>query len=81
MLPRILRLPEVEQVTGLSTATIYRQIADGDFPKQVPIGANSSGWLETEIAAWQSKRIALRDTDAKKRSKVARQRREQRLAA
>lgn len=61
---RILRMPHVEERTGLSGKRIYALIAQGDFPRQIPLGANSSGWLEHEIDAWIEARIALRDTHA-----------------
>lgn len=38
--------------TGLSKSTIYRKVADGTFPKPVPLGANSSGWYESEFDHW-----------------------------
>ena len=40
---KILRRPEVEKRVQLSTATIYRMIAEGKFPKQIHIGARS--WM------------------------------------
>jgi prophage regulatory protein len=58
---RFLRRREVERVTGLTRATIYRQIAAGAFPKPIKIGKKASGWLEAEIADWQKRRIAERD--------------------
>jgi prophage regulatory protein len=64
-LDRFLRRPEVESVTGLGRSTIYDKMAAGEFPKPVPISGGVSGgavgWLESEIAAWQEKRIAVRD--------------------
>jgi prophage regulatory protein len=58
---RILRLAEVRLRTGLSTSSIYNRARDGSFPKQIPLGANSIGWLESEITAWLAARIAERD--------------------
>lgn len=49
---RIVRMAEVRQRTGLHPATIYRRIAAGLFPRQIPLGANSSGWHESDIDAW-----------------------------
>lgn len=60
-LPAILRLPEVRQITGLSTSDIYRRIAAGTFPRQVKLGARSAGWIEGEVRGWVSARIAERD--------------------
>jgi prophage regulatory protein len=59
-LERFLRRPEVERVTGLGRSTIYDKMAAGEFPKSVPLCGGSVGWLESEIAAWQAARIAMR---------------------
>jgi len=57
----ILRLPEVIKVTGLSRSGIYQLIASQQFPKQIKLGARASGWIESEILEWISKKIADRD--------------------
>jgi prophage regulatory protein len=61
-LDRFLRRPEVERVTGLGRSTIYDKMASGEFPKPVPLSGGAVGWLESEIAAWQEKLIAARDS-------------------
>jgi len=38
---RIMRLPEVKTITGLSRSTIYFRIAAGTFPKQVSLGGRA----------------------------------------
>ena len=37
--PRLIRMPEVSSMTGLSKTSIYRRIAGGDFPQQIPLGS------------------------------------------
>jgi prophage regulatory protein len=59
---KILRLPEVRARTGLSTSTIYAKIAEGTFPKQVPLGPHSVGFVESEIDDFNAACIAERDT-------------------
>ena len=50
---RIVRLKEVQRMTGLSRSTIYAQIARGDFPKQIKLtGGRSVGWHERAIIEW-----------------------------
>lgn len=49
---KMLRLPEVVEVTGLSRPTIYRLEAKGEFPKRRRLGVNSVGWVEDEVTAW-----------------------------
>lgn len=61
---KILRLPEVIETVGLSKATIYNFMREGTFPKSIHLGANSRGWLLTEIIDWLNDRIAQRDGEA-----------------
>jgi prophage regulatory protein len=58
---KILRLPQVRERTGLSTSTIYALIAEGSFPKQVPLGKHSVGFVESEIDDFITARVAKRD--------------------
>lgn len=55
---RILRLPEVQKVTGLSRSSIYRQVAAEQFPAPVRLSSNSIGWRDTDIDDWISARPA-----------------------
>lgn len=58
---KILRRDQVEQVTGLPRSSIYERMAAGTFPRPIPLGGRSVGWLEAEIIEWQKARIAERD--------------------
>ncbi len=49
---KILRLPKVKDMTGLSRSTIYSRILKGTFPKQIKLGGRASGWLESSIDKW-----------------------------
>ena len=53
----ILRLKTVKQRVGLSRSTIYAQMARGEFPSKVMLGARSVGWIEQEIEAHLRSRI------------------------
>ena len=55
---RMLSRREVEHRTSLSRSTMYQQIADGIFPKQIELGARRVGWLESDVQAWIAARIA-----------------------
>lgn len=57
---RILRLPDVQDRTGLSRTTIYRWRAEGRFPQAVPLGTRNVGWIESELEAWVRERMAER---------------------
>lgn len=59
---RILRLKDVISQTGLARSTIYKYIHADSFPKPVPLGGRSVGWVESEIQVWIAERIENRDT-------------------
>ena len=49
---RILRIPEVVEITGLSRTTIWRRVKSNDFPVPVRLGSlatRSVGWRESQI--------------------------------
>ncbi len=52
MKDRLLRLPEVEDTTGLKRSTIYQKAKQGLFPKPVKLTERSSAWRESEIQDW-----------------------------
>lgn len=54
----ILRLPVVLRRTGLSRSTLYSLQGQDDFPHSIALGARAVGWLESEVEAWISARIA-----------------------
>jgi len=55
---QLLRLPKVKSITGLSKSTIYARIAEGTFPKQIPIGPRLVVWVESEIQNWIAEQVA-----------------------
>ena len=55
---KLLRLPEVKQITGLSKSTIYARIADGTFPKQIPLGPLLVVWVESDIQNWIAEQVS-----------------------
>ena len=54
---KILRLPEVKEITGLSRSTIYLRMSEGTFPKHISLGARAVGWLKSEVNTWMEERI------------------------
>ncbi|WP_321961730.1 AlpA family transcriptional regulator [Paraburkholderia sp. J7] len=54
---RLLRLPEVRARTGMGTTTVYRRMAEGTFPRPIPIGGNRVAWIESQIDTWIAARI------------------------
>ena len=57
---RILRLARVIDMTGLGKTKIYELQAKGRFPMSVRITTHSVGWVEHEVQAWLSGRLAER---------------------
>ncbi|EOD1043937.1 helix-turn-helix transcriptional regulator [Citrobacter farmeri] len=58
---RFLRLPEVIHLCGLSRSTIYDLISRNAFPQQVSLGGKNVAWLQSEVTAWMTDRIAARN--------------------
>ena len=55
---KFLRLPQVKEITSLSRSSIYRMVAAGEFPKQIPIGANQVVWVKWQVEEWMEQQIA-----------------------
>ncbi len=55
---KLLRLPQVKQSTGLSKSTIYARIAEGTFPKQIPLGPRLVVWMESDIQNWIAEQVS-----------------------
>lgn len=50
---RLLRLREVENMTGMTRSTIYRKMPLGRFPRPYRLGEGGGvRWKKTEVDAW-----------------------------
>ena len=58
---QIIKLPAVIKLSALSSATIYRLIKKGEFPKQIKLSERSSGWLLSEVEQWLDAKVNARD--------------------
>lgn len=62
----IIRMPELESITGLARATVYKRMKDDPaFPRPVPLSNSTSrgspvGFVLAEVQAWVRQRIAMR---------------------
>jgi prophage regulatory protein len=54
---QVIKLKTVCELTTFSSATIYRLIKKGEFPRQIKLSERSSGWLIEDINAWLEQRI------------------------
>ena len=58
---RVIKIIKVKELTSLSSATIYRLVKNGKFPKQLKLAERSSGWLLEEINDWLESKSTLRN--------------------
>jgi len=56
-LDRFLKRQEVEAITGYSRSSIHRLIDLGEFPKSIAFNERRVRWRESDIAAWQQRKI------------------------
>lgn len=61
----LLRLPAVIQMTGLARSTIYRLIAEGEFPRSRRISSRLVAWSTADIAQWIDSREPSRSGASK----------------
>lgn len=54
---RILRLPAVKDLVGLSRSSIYQRVADGVFPRPIALGGRAVGWIDAEVDDWVARKI------------------------
>lgn len=71
MVQQVLKLPEVVKLTGMPKSSIYSLIAQGAFPKPIPLHGRAVGWLEGDLEAWQRERKAQGEQPPRKRRRAA----------
>lgn len=49
---RLIRLGQVEDLTGLKKSSIYAMVKDGTFPRQVVLSRRCSVWSEAAVLTW-----------------------------
>lgn len=57
---KLIRLPEVQELTGLGRSAIYDMAGRNEFPAPVKISVRASAWVECEVIEWIDSRIAQR---------------------
>lgn len=55
---RLIRIREVEGVTGLKKSTIYSLMADKQFPPSIRLTGRCVAWPESAVYEWVHQRIA-----------------------
>lgn len=61
---RLLRLSDVQFLTGLGRSSIYAAIAQGTFPSAVNVTDHAVAWRESEVDAWIAARTKITATPA-----------------
>jgi prophage regulatory protein len=62
---KILRLPEVLGIIGISRSKLYADIKAGQMPPPISLGARAVGWLDQDINDWIERRIQVARTGIK----------------
>ncbi len=60
---QLLRRDEVMKKVGICKSTLYKLIRESGFPQPVRVGASST-WVESEVDAWITARVQLRNEAA-----------------
>lgn len=58
---RFLRIKDLPAITGLKVSTLYALTKTRDFPAPVKLKGNLNAWPESEVRAWQKRKIAERE--------------------
>ena len=53
---RALKLEEVLRLVSLSSATVYRMMSRGEFPRPVRVGRRAARWHSDEVEEWLASR-------------------------
>jgi prophage regulatory protein len=61
VLRRFYAMGEVEAITSLSRATIYRKMAEGTFPPSVQISKGRIGWPRGVVDSWCEEILASQE--------------------
>jgi prophage regulatory protein len=57
---KLIRLPLVEDRTGLGKSSIYAGVKAGTFPAPVRLSARAVAWRESDIDQWIAARLTTR---------------------
>ncbi|TXJ04654.1 MAG: AlpA family phage regulatory protein [Alicycliphilus sp.] len=58
---KLIRLPRVEDLTGLKRSAIYASMRAGTFPGSVRLSARAVAWREADVLAWCASRTRTGD--------------------
>jgi len=60
---KLIRIRQVQEITGLSKSYIYQLVKTGLFPSSILLitGGSAVAWLESEVNEWITSRVKARD--------------------
>ncbi len=58
MLDTLLRRPQVQEITGLPTSTLYALMAEGHFPRPLRPSPGRVAWRRSDLDRWLKDREA-----------------------
>lgn len=61
---KLLRLKEVMACTGLGRSSIYKFMAEGNFPLSISLGERAVAWVEDEIQEFILNKLEQRDASS-----------------
>jgi prophage regulatory protein len=56
----VMRMPDVQRMTGLSRSSIYRLISLGVFPSAIKLSSLAVGWRRSSVNDWLLQRAPAR---------------------
>lgn len=54
---KVIRLPQVLVLTGLSRSSIYKFMETNQFPKSISLGDRAVGWIEEDVYQWIDEKV------------------------
>ena len=54
----LLRLQQVQALTGLARSTLYKLVSERNFPSPIPLTGRAVAWDSQAVNAWIESRIA-----------------------
>lgn len=55
---RLMRLPEVQRMTGMGRSTIWKRSREGTFPAPIKQGPRTTAWVEGQVVGWIAALVA-----------------------
>ena len=56
--PRLLRISDVQALTGLARSTIYAWSAQDRFPSAIRLSPRAARWVEADVKQWLREWVA-----------------------